>query len=139
MGLVYLCLEESRVKGGAAVMGGVTFSGGEGDEPVFVGALTAVFPLHIVIIKAVFFFDESEIDQNIDVAHDRPAVEASAVGDRLVSGKALVGFAVAEGEKRGIGRPDRAGKQGNVAFGNLFKPDPVIFCLLRDLDLGALP
>ncbi len=110
----------------------------EGNEPVFVGALAAVFPLHIVIIKAVFFFDEFEIDQNIDVAHDRPAVQASAVGDRLVAGKALVGFAVAEGEKRRVGCPDRAGKQGDVAFGYLFKPDPVIFCLFAGFGFGGV-
>ena len=95
-----------------------------------------MLPFDIVIIKAVFFFDESEIDQNIDVAHDRPAVQASAVGDGLVAGKALVGFAVAEGEKRRVGCPDRAGKQGDVAFGYLFESDPVIFCLLAGCGLG---
>jgi hypothetical protein len=76
----------------------------------------------------VSFFDESEMDQNIDVAHDRPAVQASAVSDRLVAGKALVGFAVAEGEECRVGCPDRAGKQRDVTFGYFFKPDPMIFC-----------
>ena len=83
------------------------------------------------------FFDESEIDQNIDVTDDCSAVQAPAVGDGLIAGKALVGFAVAEGEKRRIGCPDRAGKQRDVAFGYLFKSDPMIFRILAGFGFGS--
>jgi hypothetical protein len=50
----------------------------------------------------VFFFDEADPDEVIDVADDGPAVDPPLVGDCLVSGKALVGFAVAEGEEGAI-------------------------------------
>jgi hypothetical protein len=100
--------------------------------------LAPIFPFDIVIVKAVSFFDESEINEDVDVAHDGPAVDAARVGNGLVPGKALVGFAVAEGEKCRIGGPDRAGKQRDVAFGYLFKPDPVIFCLLAGFGFGGV-
>jgi len=80
--------------------------GREGDEPVFVGALPPVFPLHIIVIKAVFFFDEAIPLEDGNVADDSPAVNPPLVGYRLVSGEALVGFSVSEREEGGVGCPD---------------------------------
>ena len=62
------------------------------------------------------------------MADDGAAVHAPLVGDRLVAGEALVGFAVAEGEQGGIGCPDRAGQNGHILIGDLFEANPVIFC-----------
>ena len=104
--------------------------GGEGDEPVLVGALTPAFPPHIVVIEAVFFLNKPECYEDGNVADDGAAVNAPGVSDGLVAGEALVGTAVAEGKHCGEGCPDRGGKQGDVFFGNLFKPEPVVLFLL---------
>jgi hypothetical protein len=79
----------------------------------------------------VRFFDESEINEDVDVAHDGPAVETARVGNGLVPGKALV-------KEGGIGCPDRARKQRDVAFGDFFKPNPVIFGVLAGFGFGSL-
>jgi hypothetical protein len=102
--------------------------GGEGDKPVLVGSLPPIFPLYIVVKKAVFFFDEANLLEDRNVADDGAPVDPPFVGDRLVAGKALVGFAVAEGEEGGIGGKNRARENRRILVGDLFKPDPVIFC-----------
>ncbi len=72
------------------------------------------------------------------MANDGAPMHAPLVGYRLVSGKALVGFAVAEGEQGGIGCPDRGWEQWNVFFGDLFKSDPVIFLLFAGCGFGGV-
>ena len=80
--------------------------GGEGDEPVLIGALTPIFPPHIVVIEAEFFLNKPECHEDSNVADDGSAVEASGVGNRLIPGEALVGFAVSESKQDGEGCPD---------------------------------
>jgi hypothetical protein len=101
---------------------------GEGDEPVLVGALPPVFPLHIVIIEAMFFFNEAIRLEDCNVADDGTAMDTALVGDGLVTGEALIGFAISEGEQGGVGCPDRAGESGHVLVGDFFEANPVIFC-----------
>ena len=62
------------------------------------------------------------------MADDGTAMDTALIGNRLIPGEALVGFAVAEGEEGGVGCPDRAGQSGHVPVGDFLKPNPVIFC-----------
>ena len=87
----------------------------------------------------MFFFDEPYLNEVVHVADDGTAVDTPLIGNRLVSREALVGFAVAEREQGGVGCPDRTGKSSHVLVGDFLKSNPVIFFVVRALDLEALP
>ena len=72
------------------------------------------------------------------MADDGAAVDAPFVSDCLVPGEALVGFAVAEGKKGGVGCPDRTGKSGHVLVGDFFEADPVIFFVLAGFGFAGI-
>jgi hypothetical protein len=105
-------------------------------QPVFVGALPAALALLLIVVKAGGFLYQLICDQNVHMPDDSAPGEAAPVHKGSVAGERLVCLAVAEGKQRGVGCPDRAAKEGQVAARQLFVSKVCV--RLEDLGLQAL-
>jgi hypothetical protein len=110
--------------------------GGEVDEPVLIRPLSAALTTPVVVIESVRLFYKPEVDKDVDVADNGSSRDAAGIGDSLVAGEALIGFAIAVGEDDMERPPDRSTDQGEVAFGQLLKYDQRILFLLARLGFG---
>ena len=86
----------------------------------------------------MFFFNEPHLYEVVHMADDGAPVDPPFVGNGLVPGKALVGFAVAESKQGGVGCPDRAGQSRHVLVGDFFEANPVIFFVLAGVGFAGL-
>ena len=109
--------------------------GGEVHEPVLVRPLSAVLTRFVIVVETVSFFQQTEVNEEADVADNRPARYPSGIGDGLIAGEALIGLSIAVGEDDRKRSPGRGSDQRQVALGQLLKDDQRILFLLAGLGL----